>query len=110
MLRDLEESYTKGPHIRGNGVRLPSDALRCHIVGGSDKGVSVATGAELAADAEVAEFDLSIAAEEDVGGLDIYRKRVGELEGFGGLGETVQVSVCEKWRTRKEANVSYLYG
>ena len=53
---------------------MSRDALGRHVVGGTDECVGIALGAEFAADAKVAEFDLPIAAEEDVGGFDICEK------------------------------------
>lgn len=50
---------------------MTRDALRSHVVGCADEGVGVALGPELAANAKVAEFDLTVAAKENVGGLDI---------------------------------------
>ena len=50
---------------------MTRDALRSHVVGGADEGVGVALGSEFAADAKVAELDLTVAAEEDIGGLDV---------------------------------------
>lgn len=75
MLGDLEEGDAERPDVGGDGVGLAGDALRGHIVGGADEGVGVAAGAELAADAEVAELDLAVAAEEDVGGFDVCGER-----------------------------------
>lgn len=49
-------------------------ALGGHVVGSADEGVGIALGAELAADAEVAKFDLAVAAEEDVGGFDVWKR------------------------------------
>ena len=66
MLRDFEESDTKGPDVGRYGVRLAGDALGSHIVGCANKGIGVAFGSEFATDAEIAEFDLAIAAEENV--------------------------------------------
>ena len=71
MLGDLEQGDAQRPHVRGDGVRLARDALRRHVVRGADEGVGVAARAELAADAEVAQLDLPVAAQEDVGGLDV---------------------------------------
>ena len=72
VLRDLEKGDAQRPDVGGDGIGLPGDALGRHVVGRADKGVGVAAGAELAADAEVAELDLAIAAEKDVGGLDVW--------------------------------------
>lgn len=48
-------------------------SLRSHVVGGTNKSVRVALAAEFTADAKVAEFDLPVAAEEDVGGFDVWK-------------------------------------
>ena len=71
VLRDFEQGDAQGPDVGGDGVGLAGDALGGHVVGGADEGVGVAFGAEFAADAEVAELDLTVAAEEDVGGFDV---------------------------------------
>ena len=49
-------------------------ALGGHVVGGTDEGVGVALGAEFTADAKVAEFDLPVAAQENVGGFDVCER------------------------------------
>lgn len=71
MLGDLEEGDTRGPDVGGDGVRLPRNALGGHVVAGTDESAGVALGAELARHAEIAEFDVAVAAEEDVAGLDV---------------------------------------
>ena len=73
MLGDLEQGDAQRPHVRGDGVGLARDALGRHVVRGADEGVGVTACAELAADSEVAEFHLTVAAEEDVGGFDVCR-------------------------------------
>ena len=75
MLRDLEQRHAEGPDVAGDGVALARDALGRHVVAGADKSVGVAAGAELAADAKVAELDGAVAAEEDVGGFDVCGRR-----------------------------------
>lgn len=62
VLGDFEECDTKGPYVRGYGITLSGYALGGHVVGSADEGVGIALGAELAADAEVAKFDLAAAA------------------------------------------------
>nr|POE88384.1 hypothetical protein CFP56_11613 [Quercus suber] len=71
VLRDFQQRHAERPDVRGDGVGLPGDAFGGHVVGGADEGVGVAFGAELAADAEVAELDLALAREQDVAGLDV---------------------------------------
>ena len=71
VLRNFEQRDAKGPNVRGDGVGLAGDALGGHVVGRADEGVGVAFGPEFATDAEVAEFDLAVAAEEDVGRFDV---------------------------------------
>jgi len=71
VLCHLQQSDTQRPHVGGDGVGLALDALGRHVVGCADEGVGIAFGAEFAADAKVAEFDLAVAAEEDVGRLDV---------------------------------------
>lgn len=71
MLCDFQQSHTQGPDVGSDGIRLSSNSFRCHVVGGTNKSIGVAFGAELAADTEVAEFDLTITAEEDIGRFDI---------------------------------------
>ena len=66
VLDDLEEGDAERPDVGGDGVALALDAFGGHVVGGADEGVGVAFGAEFAGDAEVAEFDLPGAVEEDV--------------------------------------------
>ena len=78
MLRHFEERYPQGPDVRGDGVGLPGNALGRHVIGGADECVGIAAGAEFAANAEVAEFDLAIAAEEDVRGFDVYGQGISE--------------------------------
>ncbi len=71
MLGDLEQGDAERPDVRGDGVRLTGDALGSHVVRRADEGVCVALCAEFAADSEIAEFDLAVAAEEDVGWFDV---------------------------------------
>lgn len=83
VLGNFEEGDAEGPDVRGDGVGLAGDALGRHVVGCADEGIGIATGAELAADTEVTQLHLSIATEEDIGGLDICvgRVRSGQLIG-----------------------------
>ena len=81
MLRDLEQGHAQGPDVRGDGVGLAGDALWGHVVRGADERVGVAFGAELAANAEVAEFDLAVAAEENVGGFDVWYTSWAKISG-----------------------------
>jgi hypothetical protein len=62
VLSDFEERDAEGPDVRGNGIGLARDAFRGHVVRGADEGVGVAFGAELAADAKVTQFNLTVAA------------------------------------------------
>lgn len=71
MLRNLQQCHAQRPDVRGDGVGLALDPLGRHVVGGANEGVGVSFGAEFAADAKVAEFDLAVAAEQDVGGFDV---------------------------------------
>ncbi len=71
MLCHLEECHAQAPNIRSNGVRLPCDTLRRHVVARTNKRIRVPPCAEFARDAEIAELDLAVAAEEDVTGFDI---------------------------------------
>ena len=71
MLCCLEQGHTKRPDVRGDCVRLAGDTLRCHVVGRADERVCVAFCAEFAAHAKIAEFNLAIAAEKDVGRFDV---------------------------------------
>jgi hypothetical protein len=71
VLRDFEQRDAEGPDIGSDGVRLAGDSFRGHVVGCADKGVGVSFGAEFAADAKVAELDLAVAAEENVGRFDV---------------------------------------
>lgn len=73
MLGDFEQRHSQGPDIRGDSVRLPGDSLGSHVIRRSNEGVGVALGAELAADAKVAEFHLTVATQEDIGWFDICR-------------------------------------
>lgn len=50
---------------------MTSDTFWSHIVRSADKGVRIALGAELAADPEIAELDLTVPAQENVGRLDV---------------------------------------
>jgi hypothetical protein len=63
VLGHLQQGDAQRPHVRGDGVGLALDPLRRHVVRGADEGVGIAFGAELAADAKVAQFDLPVAAE-----------------------------------------------
>ena len=69
MLSDFEKSDAERPDVRGDGVRLTCNALGGHVIGCADEGIGITFGPELTADAKVAEFDLAVAAEEDVGGF-----------------------------------------
>lgn len=71
MLRHLEQSDTKRPHVRCDCVRLPSDSLWCHVVRRADEGIGIALGAELARDTKVAKTDETIPGKENVRRLDI---------------------------------------
>lgn len=71
MLSDLQQSHAEGPDVGGDGVRLPGDPFRRHVVGRADKRVGVAFGAKLATDAKIAQFHLAIATQEDVRRFDI---------------------------------------
>jgi hypothetical protein len=50
---------------------LTRDTFGGHVVGCTDKGVGIALCTELATDTEIAELDLTVAAEEDVGRFDV---------------------------------------
>ena len=71
VLRDFQQGDAERPHVRRDGVGLALDALGGHVVGRADEGGGFALCAEFAGDAEVAELDLAVAAEEDVGRLDV---------------------------------------
>ena len=86
VLRDLQKGDAERPYVRRDGVGLSLDALRGHIVGCADEGSGFALGAEFAGYAEVAELDLAVAAEEDVGRFDVT---VNDLAGVE-VGESVE--------------------
>ena len=71
VLSHFQQSDTEGPDVRGDGVGFASNTLRGHVVGGANEGVGVPFGAELAANAEVAEADLTRTGQEDVGRFDV---------------------------------------
>lgn len=71
VLGHLQQRDAQGPDIRRDGVGLALDALGRHVVRRPDEGIGVALGAEFPAHAEIAQFDLSVAAQEDVRGLDV---------------------------------------
>lgn len=89
VLGDFEEGDAQRPDVGSDGVGLAGDAFRRHVVGGADKGVGVAAGAERPADAKIAQFHLTVAAKEDVGGLDIY----GMVRNRKGHGSAILTSV-----------------
>lgn len=66
MLCNFKQCNSKGPDVGCDGVRLPGDSLRGHVVGCADEGVCIALGSEFTADTKVTELDLTVAAEEDV--------------------------------------------
>lgn len=66
MLGDFKQSHAQGPDVGSYGVGLTSNTLWCHVIRGADERIGITLGAELAADTEVAELDLAIAAEQDV--------------------------------------------
>mmetsp|Transcript_6134 Transcript_6134/g.16661 ORF Transcript_6134/g.16661 Transcript_6134/m.16661 type:complete len:307 (-) Transcript_6134:475-1395(-) len=70
--RALEGDETNAPHVRGEAVPIPHDALGGHIVGGPDKGASRSKGGfELSRYSKVGQLHLALGGEEDVGGLEI---------------------------------------
>lgn len=71
VLGHFEEGDPERPHVGSDCVGLTSDSLRGHVIGCTDEGIGIAFGPEFSADAEVAELDLAVAAEEDIGGLDV---------------------------------------
>lgn len=71
MLCHLKQRDTKTPNIACDGVALTGDAFGSHVVAGTDEGVGVTLGSELARDAKVTELDLARAGQQDVAGLDI---------------------------------------
>ncbi len=83
MLRNLEQRHTRTPHITRNRVTLPGNAFGRHIVRGANKRVRVTFGTELARNAKVAELDHAVAAEQNVGGLDVA------------MDDLLAVEVCE---------------
>jgi hypothetical protein len=101
VLCNLQQRDTQRPHIGGDGVGLALDPLGRHVVGSADEGVGIAFGAELAADAKVAEFDLAVAAEEDVGGFDVYRGGVISLDT---LHAAYDSRIIEKIQTHTSVN------
>lgn len=50
---------------------MTSDTFGGHVVGCADEGVGIALRAEFSADTEIAEFDLAVTANENVGRLDV---------------------------------------
>ncbi len=71
VLSNLEQGHAGRPDIRGDGVRLARDALGRHVVAGSDEGIRLAFGTEVAGNAKVAQLDGAIAAEENVAWFDV---------------------------------------
>lgn len=71
MLCHFEECHAQAPDIRSDGVRLPGDTLRRHVVARAYKRVRISPRAEFSRDAEIAELDLAASAEQDVTGFDI---------------------------------------
>lgn len=71
MLGNLEQRHTQRPDVRRDGIRLARDPLGRHIVRRADKRVGIALGPKFAADPEIAQFDLSVAAEQDIRWFDV---------------------------------------
>lgn len=74
MLGHFKKRDAKRPDIRGDGVGLARDAFGRHVIRGANECICIAFGAELAADAEVAESDLARAGKQNIGGLDICNR------------------------------------
>ena len=55
---------------------MTSDTFGGHVVGCADKGVGIALRTEFSADTEIAEFDLAVTANENVGRLDVCKSLV----------------------------------
>lgn len=66
MLRNFQQCHTQRPNIGRDSVGLSSNAFWGHVVGGADERIGVTLGAELAADTEIAELDLSITTQKNV--------------------------------------------
>ena len=71
VLRDLQQRHAERPDVRVDGVGLPGDPFRRHVVRGSDESVRIPSRSELAAYAKVAQLDLPVPAQQDVRWLDV---------------------------------------
>lgn len=85
MLCDFQQRHAGTPYVGGDGIALPSDTLGSHVVRCADERVRVTLSSELAADTKIAEFDLPVAAEEDIAGFDVTVDNFLAVE----IGETV---------------------
>lgn len=71
MLCNLQQGNAQAPHVARNGVTLARYSFGCHVVTRANKRVGVALCAKLAGYTEVAQLDLTVATEKDVGWFDI---------------------------------------
>lgn len=81
MLGHFQQRHPQRPDVGRDGVGLPGDPLRRHVVGGADERIGIAFGAEFAAHPKITQLHLAVAAQENVGRLDVcheisWRKQI----------------------------------